>query len=139
MMDVTMDYDSIAKAGSMLGSGAVIVMDDSRCMVRSLQRLSYFYMHESCGQCTPCREGTGWLSRMVDRIENGEGKMTDMALLDSVADNIQGRTICALGDAAAMPVRAMIKHFRHEFEHHIAHKTCMVSPVQARNTTNETH
>ena len=116
MMECTMDYDSIAKAGSMLGSGAVIVMDDSRCMVESLKRLSYFYMHESCGQCTPCREGTGWLWRMVDRIHNGHGKQTDLDLLNSVADNIQGRTICALGDAAAMPVRAMIKHFRHEFE-----------------------
>ena len=126
MMDCTMDYDSIAKAGSMLGSGAVIVLDDSRCMVKSLQRLSYFYMHESCGQCTPCREGTGWLSRMVDRVENGQGRQSDLDLLNSVADNIQGRTICALGDAAAMPVRAMIKHFRPEFEHHVAHKTCMV-------------
>ncbi len=116
MMDVTMDYDSISKAGSMLGSGAVIVMDDSRCMVESLKRLSYFYMHESCGQCTPCREGTGWLWRLVDRIHTGHGKPGDMDLLNSVADNIQGRTICALGDAAAMPVRAMIKHFRHEFE-----------------------
>ena len=126
MMDCTMDYDSIAKAGSMLGSGAVIVLDDSRCMVKSLQRLSYFYMHESCGQCTPCREGTGWLSRMVDRVENGQGRASDMDLLNSVADNIQGRTICALGDAAAMPVRAMIKHFRPEFEYHVEHKTCMV-------------
>ncbi|MEY4268323.1 MAG: oxidoreductase (quinone) subunit [Pseudomonadota bacterium] len=126
MMDLTMDYDAIAKAGSMLGSGAVIVLDDSRCMVKSLQRLSYFYMHESCGQCTPCREGTGWLSRMVDRIETGHGRPSDMDLLNSVADNIQGRTICALGDAAAMPVRAMIKHYRHEFEYHVAHKTCMV-------------
>jgi NADH-quinone oxidoreductase subunit F len=126
MMQCTMDYDSIAKAGSMLGSGALIVMDETRCMVKSLQRLSYFYMHESCGQCTPCREGTGWLSRMVDRVENGQGRISDMDLLDSVADNIQGRTICALGDAAAMPVRAMIKHFRHEFEHHVEHKTCMV-------------
>ena len=126
IMDCTMDYDSIAKAGSMLGSGAVIVMDDSRCMVKSLQRLSYFYMHESCGQCTPCREGTGWLWRMVDRIERGEGRESDLALLDNVAENIMGRTICALGDAAAMPVRGMIKHFRHEFEHHITHKTCMV-------------
>ncbi len=126
MMECTMDYDSIAKAGSMLGSGAVIVLDDSRCMVKSLQRLSYFYMHESCGQCTPCREGTGWLSRMVDRIETGHGRPSDMDLLNSVADNIMGRTICALGDAAAMPVRAMIKHFRHEFEYHIEHKTCMV-------------
>ena len=125
-MDCTMDYDSIAKAGSMLGSGAVIVLDDSRCMVKSLQRLSYFYMHESCGQCTPCREGTGWLSRMVDRIENGQGKLSDIDLLNSVSDDIQGRTICALGDAAAMPVRAMIKHFRDEFVHHIEHKKCVV-------------
>ncbi len=116
MMACTMDYDSIAKAGSMLGSGAVIVMDDSRSMVESLKRLSYFYMHESCGQCTPCREGTGWLYRVVDRIHNGQGKPSDMQLLDSVAGDIMGRTICALGDAAAMPVRAMIKHFRHEFE-----------------------
>ena len=127
MMNLTMDYDSIAKeGGSMLGSGAVIVMDDTRCMVKSLQRLSYFYAHESCGQCTPCREGTGWLSRVVDRIENGEGRMSDLELLDSVAGNIMGRTICALGDAAAMPVRGMLKHYRHEFEHHIAHKTCVV-------------
>jgi len=126
MMDCTMDYDSIAKAGSMLGSGAVIVLDDSRCMVKSLQRLSYFYMHESCGQCTPCREGTGWLSRVVDRIETGHGQMADLELLNSVAENIQGRTICALGDAAAMPVRAMLKHFMPEFEYHVAHKTCMV-------------
>jgi NADH-quinone oxidoreductase subunit F len=127
MMDTTMDYDAIAKAGSMLGSGAVIVLDDSRCMVKSLQRLSAFYMHESCGQCTPCREGTGWLWRIVDRLENGQGKATDMDLLDSVAENIMGRTICALGDASAMPVRGMLKHFRPEFEHHITHKTCMVA------------
>ena len=126
MMDCTMDYDSISKAGSMLGSGAVIVMDDSRCMVKSLLRLSYFYMHESCGQCTPCREGTGWLWRMMDRIEHGKGRMEDIDLLNSVADNIQGRTICALGDAAAMPVRAFIKHYRDEFVHHVEHKTCMV-------------
>jgi NADH-quinone oxidoreductase subunit F len=115
MMQCTMDYDSIAKAGSMLGSGAVIVMDDSRCMVNSLLRLSYFYMHESCGQCTPCREGTGWMWRVIDRIAHGKGRPEDIDLLNSVADNIQGRTICALGDAAAMPVRAMLKHFKHEF------------------------
>lgn len=127
IMECTMDYDSIAKAGSMLGSGAVIVMDDTRCMVKALQRLSYFYMHESCGQCTPCREGTGWLSRMVDRIVEGQGRPSDMALLDNVAENIMGRTICALGDAAAMPVRAMIKHFRHEFEYLVEHKTSMVA------------
>src|SRR5512132_681951 len=116
MMKTDMDYDSIAKAGSMLGSGAVIVMDETTCMVRALERLSYFYFEESCGQCTPCREGTGWLYRVVHRIETGQGKIEDLDLLNNVADNIQGRTICALGDAAAMPVRAMIKHFRHEFE-----------------------
>ena len=127
MNDLTMDYDAVAKAGSMLGSGAVIVMDDSRCMVRSLLRLSYFYMHESCGQCTPCREGTGWMWRVVERIEQGRGSMEDIELLNSVADDIQGRTICALGDAAAMPVRAMIRHFRDEFVHHVEHKTCAVA------------
>jgi NADH-quinone oxidoreductase subunit F len=126
MMDITMDYDAIAKAGSMLGSGAVIVMDDTRCMVKSLLRLSYFYQHESCGQCTPCREGTGWLWRMVDRIEHGKGRMEDIELLGSVAGNIMGRTICALGDAAAMPVQGMIKHFRDEFVFHVEHKRCVV-------------
>jgi NADH-quinone oxidoreductase subunit F len=126
MMDCTMDYDSIAKAGSMLGSGAVIVMDESRCMVKSLLRLSYFYSHESCGQCTPCREGTGWLWRLVHRLEHGAGRAEDLALLDNVAENIMGRTICALGDAAAMPVRGMLKHFRDEFAYHVDHKTCMV-------------
>jgi len=126
MMATDMDYDSIAKAGSMLGSGAVIVMDETRCMVRCLLRLSYFYYEESCGQCTPCREGTGWLYRVVKRIEEGKGTPEDLDQLNRVADNIQGRTICALGDAAAMPVRAFIKQFRSEFEHHITHKTCMV-------------
>ncbi|SIT25805.1 NADH-quinone oxidoreductase subunit NuoF [Achromobacter sp. MFA1 R4] len=126
MMACTMDYDSIAKAGSMLGSGAVIVMDETRCMVKSLLRLSYFYFEESCGQCTPCREGTGWLYRMVHRIENGQGRPEDLELLDNVAANIMGRTICALGDAAAMPVRGFLKHFRDEFAHHIEHKSCVV-------------
>ncbi len=126
MMNTDMDYDSIAKAGSMLGSGAVIVMDETRCMVKSLLRLSYFYFEESCGQCTPCREGTGWLYRMVHRIEHGQGRPEDLDLLNSVADNIQGRTICALGDAAAMPVRAFIKNYRAEFEYHIEHKHCLV-------------
>ncbi|MDX3893530.1 NADH-quinone oxidoreductase subunit NuoF [Pusillimonas sp.] len=126
MMQTTMDYDGIAKAGSMLGSGAVIVMDETRCMVKSLMRLSYFYFEESCGQCTPCREGTGWLYRMIQRIENGQGRPEDLDVLDSVASNIMGRTICALGDAAAMPVRSFIKHFRDEFAHHIEHKSCVV-------------
>ena len=126
MMATDMDYDSIAKAGSMLGSGAVIVMDETRCMVKSLLRLAYFYYEESCGQCTPCREGTGWLYRVIDRIEHGKGKPEDLDLLNNLADNIQGRTICALGDAAAMPVRAFIKNYRDEFQHHIDHKQCLV-------------
>jgi NADH-quinone oxidoreductase subunit F len=126
MMEIDMDYDSIAKAGSMLGSGAVIVMNETRCMVKSLLRLSYFYYEESCGQCTPCREGTGWLYRMVHRIEHGEGRTEDLDVLNSVCDGIQGRTICALGDAAAMPVRAMIKNFTDEFAYHIEHKRCLV-------------
>ncbi len=130
MLKTDMDYDSIAKAGSMLGSGAVIVMDETTCMVRALERLSYFYFEESCGQCTPCREGTGWLYRVVNRIENGRGRMEDLALLDNVADNIAGRTICALGDAAALPVKSFLKHFRHEFEHHLQHRHCLVQGAE---------
>lgn len=126
MMDLTMDYDSIASAGSMLGSGAVIVMDDSNCMVKVLDRMSYFYYEESCGQCTPCREGTGWMHRVIHRIEHGKGRPEDLDLLDDVAAKIQGRTICALGDAAAMPVASFIKHYRDEFQYHIDHKRCMV-------------
>lgn len=126
MMATDMDYDSIAKAGSMLGSGAVIVMDDTTCMVRALERLSYFYFEESCGQCTPCREGTGWLYRVVNRIENAQGRIEDLGLLDNVSDNIAGRTICALGDAAALPVKSFLNHFRSEFEYHIEHRRCLV-------------
>jgi NADH-quinone oxidoreductase subunit F len=126
MMATDMDYDSIAKAGSMLGSGAVIIMDETRCMVRSLLRLSYFYFEESCGQCTPCREGNGWLYRVVNRIETGSGRREDLELLDNVSDRIAGRTICALGDAAALPVKSFIKHFRDEFLHHIEHGKCLV-------------
>ena len=127
MMACDMDYDSIAKAGSMLGSGAVIIMDDTTCMVKALRRLSYFYYEESCGQCTPCREGTGWLYRLVDRIEAGRGKPEDLDLLASVSDNILGRTICALGDAAALPVKSFVQHFRDEFAYHIEHKQCLVT------------
>jgi NADH-quinone oxidoreductase subunit F len=126
MMDVTMDYDSIGKAGSMLGAGSVIIMDESTCMVKALARIAHFYMEESCGQCTPCREGTGWLSRVVHRIEHGKGRPEDLDLLDDVAAKIEGHTICALGDAAAMPVASFIKHFRDEFQYHIDHKKCMV-------------
>jgi len=125
-MDMDMDYDSIAKAGSMLGAGSVIVMDETTCMVRALARLSHFYFEESCGQCTPCREGTGWLARMVHRIEHGQGRPEDMQLLNDVANRIGGRTICALGDAAAMPVQSFLKHYGHEFEYHIEHGKCMV-------------
>lgn len=121
MMQTNMDYDSIAKAGSMLGSGAVIVMDEDVCMVKALERLSYFYHEESCGQCTPCREGTGWLYRIVHRIATGKGRPEDLDLLDSVGNNMAGRTICALADAAVFPVRSFTKHFREEFEHYIEH------------------
>jgi NADH-quinone oxidoreductase subunit F len=132
MMATTMDYDAIAKAGSMLGSGAVIVMDETTCMVKALERLAYFYFEESCGQCTPCREGTGWLYRIIHRIENGLGRQEDLDVLDNVAENIMGRTICALGDAAAMPVRSFIKHFRAEFQHHVDNKSCVVPPEVQR-------
>jgi len=115
MLELTMDYDTLAKAGSMLGSGAVIIMDETTCMVKALARISYFYYEESCGQCTPCREGTGWMYRVVQKIADGLGKMSDLDMLDDVASKISGRTICALGDAAAMPVQGFIKHFREDF------------------------
>ncbi len=121
MMQTDMDYDSVAKAGSMLGSGAVIVIAEGTCMVKVLANLSNFYMHESCGQCTPCREGTGWLARVVGRIAAGQGRAPDLDLLESVAGRIGGRTICALGDAAAMPVQSFLKHYRAEFAHLIEH------------------
>ena len=127
MMECTMDYDSITKAGSMLGSGAVIVMDESTDMVLALRRISRFYFSESCGQCTPCREGTGWLYRMLCRIVDGKGRPEDIGLLEEVSHKIEGRTICALGDAAAMPVWSFIKHFRHEFEYYVEHKRSMLS------------
>ncbi|MDH3453310.1 MAG: SLBB domain-containing protein, partial [Gammaproteobacteria bacterium] len=131
MLGCTMDYDAISKAGSMLGSGAVIVMDDTTDMVKVLQRISRFYFAESCGQCTPCREGTGWLYRMLTRIVDGHGKPEDIDKLDSVASKIEGTTICALGDAAAMPVRSFVKLFREEFVHYIEHK-CSILDKRAR-------
>ncbi len=121
MLELDMDYDSISKAGSMLGSGAVIVMNDTADIVKVLQRISRFYYAESCGQCTPCREGTGWLYRMLTRIVQGEGVASDLDKLDLVASKIEGRTICALGDAAAMPVRSFVRTFRPEFEYYIEH------------------
>jgi len=119
IMNTNMDYDSIAKAGSMLGSGAVIVMNEDRCMVESLLRLSYFYHEESCGQCTPCREGTGWLYRIVKKIKSGDAKFSDLESLKDTANNIGGRTICALGDAAALPVKGFLNHFHDEFKSYI--------------------
>ena len=116
IMNCNMDYDSLQAAGSMVGSGGVIVMDDTTCMVQVLERIAYFYFVESCGQCTPCREGTGWLYRTVHRIRVGRGRTEDLDLLESVAGRVEGRTICALGDAAAWPVQSFLKHFRIEFE-----------------------
>lgn len=127
MMGLDMDYDSIQKAGSGLGSGAVIVMDETTCMVDALYRISEFYMDESCGQCTPCREGTGWLVRLLHRIKEGHGKPGDIEQLVNVANSIEGRTICALGEAAAWPVQSFVKHFYHEFDYFIKHKRSCVA------------
>jgi NADH-quinone oxidoreductase subunit F len=127
MLDTSMDYDAIAKAGSLLGSGAVIVMDETTDMVQVLRRIARFYYAESCGQCTPCREGTGWLYRMLTRIVEGQGKLEDLDKLDQVARNIEGHTICALGDAAAMPVYSFLKHFRDEFVYYIKYQRSLVS------------
>ena len=121
MMGVNMDYDSLRKAGSALGTGAMIVMDETTCMVRVLERLSRFYYAESCGQCTPCREGTGWLNRVLKRILAGHGQKADLDMLVDVANKIEGHTICAFGDAAAWPIQSFMKHFRHEFEYMIEH------------------
>lgn len=125
-MAMTMDYDGIEKAGSMLGAGSVIIMDDTTCMVETLTRLAHFYYDESCGQCTPCREGTGWLYRVLRRIIDGKGKPEDIDLLMNVQEKIQGNTICALGDAAAMPVESFLRNFRPEFEYYIEHGESMV-------------
>ena len=121
IMNANMDYDSLRKAGSALGSAGVIVMDETTCMVRVLERVTRFYKAESCGQCTPCREGTGWMNRLVVRVLEGHGKREDLDLLVDVANRIEGHTICALGDAAAWPVQSFIRHFRHEFEYMIEH------------------
>jgi NADH-quinone oxidoreductase subunit F len=117
ILDCTMDYNSLQQAGSSFGTGAVMVMDETTCMVKVLRRISRFYMAESCGQCTPCREGTGWLYRMLTRILEGRGEEADLDKLVDVANKIEGHTICALGDAAAWPVQSFLKHYRHEFEY----------------------
>jgi NADH-quinone oxidoreductase subunit F len=131
IQDINMDYDSLKKAGSSIGTGAMIVMDESTCMVRTLERLSRFYMSESCGQCTPCREGTGWLDRVLKRILAGQGRSEDLTMLVDVANRIEGHTICALGDAAAWPVQSFMKHFRHEFQYMIEHQGRSIVTAQA--------
>ncbi len=126
MIDVNLDYESLAAAGSMLGSGAVIVFNEDTCIVWAIHRLIHFYRHESCGKCTPCREGTGWLEHVIGRIEKGEGKPGDIEKIENVCENILGRTICPLGDAAVMPIQSAIKNWRDEWQYHIDHHQCLV-------------
>jgi NADH-quinone oxidoreductase subunit F len=118
-LKATLDYENLAAAGTMLGSGAIIVIDDSRCMVECLANLTHFYHHESCGQCTPCREGTGWADKIVHSILSGKGRLQDIELLVKVADNMKGKTICALSDAAALPIISFVTKFRDEFEYFV--------------------
>jgi NADH-quinone oxidoreductase subunit F len=132
MMDMTMDYDALGKAGSGLGSGAVIVMDETTCMVRACTRMARFYHMESCGQCTPCREGTGWMHRVLQRIVDGNGRGEDLELLRSAAGQIEGHTICAFGEAAAWPVQGMLRHFWNEFEYYIEHGRSIVDQPAGR-------
>jgi NADH-quinone oxidoreductase subunit F len=127
MLDTPLDFEAMAAAGTLLGSGGVIVIDDGTCIVDALRNLIRFYEHESCGKCTPCREGTFWMSEVFARLEHGEGRAQDVDLLADVADNILGKSFCALGDAAAMPVQGALKHFRAEFEHHVREKRCLVN------------
>jgi NADH-quinone oxidoreductase subunit F len=124
--DCVLCFDAVRDAGSMLGSGGVIVMDEDTCMVNALWNLLRFYEHESCGQCTPCREGTGWIQKIVARIEHGQGRPEDLELLDDVSRQMCGRTICVLADAAAMPCQSFISKFRDEFMYHIEHGKCLV-------------
>ena len=131
MMACTMDYDSIQKAGSGLGSGAVIVMDDTACMVRACQRIARFYFKESCGQCTPCREGTGWMYRMLTRIVEKQATMDDLHMLRAAAGQIEGHTICAFGEAAAWPVQGFLRHFWNEFEYAIVNRRFLVDDQRA--------
>ena len=126
-IDTALDFDSLAAKGSMLGSGAVIVMDSSTCMVKMSYIINRFFSHESCGKCTPCRDGTPWLTKVLKRIEYGEGRPGDLDLLDGICDNIFGRTFCPLGDGAVMALRGALKNFREEFQYHIDHKRCMAS------------
>jgi NADH-quinone oxidoreductase subunit F len=123
-LDVKLDFDLVAQAGSMLGSGGVTIMDDTTCMVWAALSLMNFFHHESCGKCTPCREGSGWLFKILQRIENGEGQEEDLALMPKLCGNIAGRTVCAFGDAEVAPVLSTLKYFREEYEKHIREKQC---------------
>ncbi|MDX2419430.1 MAG: NADH-quinone oxidoreductase subunit NuoF [Xanthomonadales bacterium] len=132
MMDITMDFDALSKAGSGLGSGAVIVMDETTCMVKACARISRFYHMESCGQCTPCREGTGWMHRVLDRIVDGKGQLKDLELLRSAAGQIEGHTICAFGEAAAWPVQGFLRQYWHEFEYYVENGRSMVDDQKGK-------
>ncbi len=123
-IDLAMDFDSVAKAGSLLGSAGIIVMDDSTCMVRALEVIARFYHHESCGQCTPCREGTGWLHKVLHHLEAGTGRKEDLQLLLDISDNMMGNTVCVLADAAAMPTKSFVQKFRDEFVQHVELGRC---------------
>ena len=127
---VNLDYESVQAAGSFLGSGGVIVMDETTCMVRAAWNLARFFAHESCGQCSPCREGCHWMEKIFHRIEQGEGRKGDLELILNVSGNIMGNTICPFGDAAAMPAAAFIKKYRAEFEEHITQKRCTVKRME---------
>jgi NADH-quinone oxidoreductase subunit F len=131
-IDIPMDFDSVAKAGSMLGSGGTVVIDEETCMVDVARRIIYFYAHESCGWCIPCREGTAWLRKMLDRFHDGGGREEDIPLIDELAKNMLGRTFCPLGDAAAMPTMSIVKKWRNEFEDHLKGKCAYQSAVELR-------
>jgi len=125
-LDTQASFDAIQKAGSLLGSAAIVVLDDTTCMVWLAENLLHFYRHESCGKCTPCREGTDWLHQILRKIERGDGNMRDLDLLSSISANIGGKTLCAFGDAAVTPVVTTLKHFRHEYEAHIKEGRCTI-------------
>ena len=126
MIDVALDYESLQEKDSMLGSGAIIVFNENTCIVWVIKKLIHFFRHESCGKCTPCREGTGWLEQMINRIEAGQGQAGDLEKIEEICGNILGRTICPLGDAAVMPIQSALRLFRDEWQYHIDHKKCMV-------------
>jgi len=130
-IDVPMDFDSVAKAGSLLGSAGIIVMDDTTCMVRTLEVIARFYHHESCGQCTPCREGTGWLHKVLRHLEEGTGREEDLQLLIDISNNMMGNTVCVLADAAAMPTISFVKKFGEEFAEHVKLGRCPLRPQDA--------